>query len=102
MSAVISAVSDRRVIFWVASAVALPLLVVASLSMGRYSVDFSDVVGILLSHIVPVEPTWTATEQGVVDLIRLRRILAACIAGAGPFHRRRRIAGDVPQPARRP
>ena len=51
--------------------------------MGRYSVDFSDVVGILLSHIVPVEPTWTATEQGVVDLIRLPRVLAACLAGAG-------------------
>ena len=83
MSATLSAAASRRVAFWLASAVALPLLVIASLSMGRYSVDFSDVVGILLSHIVPVEPTWTATEQGVVDLIRLPRVLAACIAGAG-------------------
>ena len=32
------------------AAVALPLLVIVSLSMGRYSVDFGHVVGILLSH----------------------------------------------------
>lgn len=82
-TAAISAVADRRVVFWLASSIALPLLIVASLSMGRYSVDFGHVAGILLSHVFPVESTWTATEQGVVDLIRLPRVLAACLAGAG-------------------
>ena len=30
-----------------------------------------------------MEPTWTETEQGVVELIRVPRVLAAWLAGAG-------------------
>ena len=70
-------------LFWIFAAVALPLLVVVSLAMGRYSVNSGHVIGILLSHLWPLEPTWTDTEQRVVELIRVPRVLAAGLAGAG-------------------
>jgi iron complex transport system permease protein len=74
---------DRPAAFWVLAAIAFPLVVIASLSIGRYGIAFDRVVGILLSHVFPIDAFCTETEQGVVDLVRVPRVLAACIAGAG-------------------
>jgi iron complex transport system permease protein len=82
-AAVMLVIADRRVLFWISAAIALLLLVAVSLSVGRYNIEFGHVIGILLSHLWPVEPTWTETEQRVVDLIRIPRVLAAGLAGAG-------------------
>ena len=38
---------------------------------------------ILLSNLLPLEPTWTEVQERVVELIRLPRVLLAAIAGAG-------------------
>ena len=77
------AITDRRALFWISAAIALPLLIVGSLAVGRYNIGFGHVIGILLSHIWPLESSWTETEQRVVDLIRMPRVLAAGLAGAG-------------------
>ena len=81
--AMMFAIADRRTLFWIAAATALALLVVGSLAVGRYNIGFGRVIGILLSHLLPLEPTWTETEQRVVDLIRMPRVIAAGLAGAG-------------------
>jgi iron complex transport system permease protein len=70
-------------LFWGTVAVAAPLLLIVSLSMGRYEVPLSKVVLILARHLVPVEVTWSMPEQLVVELVRLPRIIASCLAGAG-------------------
>ena len=83
LAAVMLAISNRRTLFWIASAIALPFLIIMSLAVGRYNIEFGRVIGILLSHLLPLEPTWTETEQLVVELIRMPRVLAAGLAGAG-------------------
>lgn len=59
------------------------LTLIVSLSVGRYSVPVEHVLGILLSKVLPMEAVWTSTEQRVVELIRLPRILLAAVCGAG-------------------
>jgi len=57
-------------------------LFVISLGIGRFWVSPSDVVGILLSKVLPVHQSWPAVDVTVVVLIRLPRILAAMLVGA--------------------
>jgi iron complex transport system permease protein len=72
-----------RRLFWVIVALALPLAVVGSLSAGRYAIPFANVIGILLDRLVPLGISFPGTEVSVVELVRLPRILAALLAGAG-------------------
>lgn len=64
-----------------------PLLVVmvglAALSIRRYVVDPLQVLRILVSHLVPVEQTWTAMQENAVMNIRLPRVLLSMLVGAG-------------------
>jgi iron complex transport system permease protein len=62
---------------------ALIVTVMISLGLGRYRVPVDHVIGILASHILPVETVWTTTEARIVELIRLPRALLALISGAG-------------------
>lgn len=64
---------------------ALLLLTVSySVTIGRYEVGLIDVWVILFDNIVPArDPQWTALEESVVELVRLPRILAAMLIGAG-------------------
>ena len=79
-----SGVRERGVrLFWLAVAITSPILLVASLSAGRYEIPLQHVVAILLGHLIPIDVTWTEPEQRVVELIRLPRIMVACCAGAG-------------------
>ena len=60
-----------------------PLVLIGSLAAGRYGIPFSHVLAILMSHVAPLEVSWSMPEQRVVELVRLPRVLAACLAGAG-------------------
>jgi len=69
----------KNILFWV-----LPLAIaLLSLGIGRFEVDFVTVVKILLSHIFPIEETWTAMEYNVVMTVRFPRIVLALLIGAG-------------------
>lgn len=55
-----------------------------SVTLGRYELTVLKVVRILWDNILPVaNPDWSPTEESVVELIRLPRILAAMMVGAG-------------------
>ncbi|MEZ5864850.1 MAG: iron ABC transporter permease, partial [Geminicoccaceae bacterium] len=56
---------------------------VGSLAAGRYQVPFLNVLGILGSKLVGIEDVFPSTEVSVVELVRLPRVLAAMLAGAG-------------------
>ncbi|MEM7721103.1 MAG: iron ABC transporter permease [Pseudomonadota bacterium] len=60
----------------------LPVAALLALGFGRFDVPPLDVLRILLSNIIPMEPTWPGTAERVVELIRLPRVLSAMIAGA--------------------
>jgi iron complex transport system permease protein len=64
--------------------VVLVLAILQSVTIGRYDLSVAKVIAILWDHIVPsANPSWTAVEQSVVELVRLPRILAAVLVGAG-------------------
>ena len=52
-----------------------------SFSLGRYSVEYSELIKILLSKIVPIDKTWTDGMETVVLNVRLPRIILACLVG---------------------
>ncbi len=57
---------------------------VYSITIGRYDIAMWDVARILWDNIVPTgAPTWTPVQADVVEVIRLPRILAAMLIGAG-------------------
>ncbi|MER1998428.1 MAG: iron ABC transporter permease [Lysinibacillus sp.] len=69
----------KHILIW-----GLPLAIaIATLGMGRFEVDFSTVVKILASHVLPIEETWTQMEYNVVMTVRLPRIILALLVGAG-------------------
>ncbi len=70
-------------LLWPGMIAALLLTALVSLVVGRFGVPLGNVVGILASHVVPIDPYWTDVEVRVVELIRIPRILLAAIAGAG-------------------
>lgn len=63
--------------------VAVVLVGVLALAVGRYAVSPDHVLGILAGQVLPLERTWTATEESVVLNVRLPRVLLAMLVGAG-------------------
>lgn len=62
----------------------LVLCAIYSITLGRYDVSMVKVALILWDNIVPTDtPSWTLVESDVVEAIRLPRILAAIVIGAG-------------------
>jgi iron complex transport system permease protein len=61
--------------------------ILASLCMGGYPIAFSKVLRIAFSlampWALPKQHSWTDTEQIVIQVIRLPRVLVATLAGAG-------------------
>lgn len=70
-------------LLYVVLAASLVLVLLWSVASGRYQVPFNTVLSIVLSHLVAVKATWTATEAVVVETVRLPRVLTAAVAGAG-------------------
>ncbi len=67
----------------VAMTAVLAAVGVVALSAGRYSVPFPDVVQILASRVSFVHTTASDTEQNVVLLVRLPRVLLGLLVGGG-------------------
>lgn len=62
----------------------LVFCVLYSITIGRYSIGMGDVARILWDNVVPsATPDWTKVQADVVEAIRLPRILAAVLIGAG-------------------
>ena len=69
----------------------LPVLFFVSLFIGRYEVAPSHVIQLLAAPVVNIFPAdlihieqgWTATEESIIYQIRLPRVIAAVIVGAG-------------------
>jgi len=69
----------------------LPVLFFISLFIGRYDVDpvhviqllVAPVVNLFPADIIHINPVWTATEENVIYQIRLPRVIAAILVGAG-------------------
>lgn len=60
---------------------ALIAAVLISFLLGRYPVQPKELLGILFSRILPVEPFWQQVTELVVFNIRLPRVLVACMVG---------------------
>lgn len=68
---------------WVITILAIALITVMSLSLGRYSVPFNEVLRMLAGQVIEVRQTWTAQEEQVVLGSRFPRVLLALVVGAG-------------------
>ena len=53
-----------------------------SLCMGRYALDAKELLGILASRVIEIEPFWPRQTEIVFLNIRLPRILLSCMVGA--------------------
>jgi iron complex transport system permease protein len=63
--------------------IALAVVAVASLGIGRYDIPFARLVTILLAPVSPPDIAVTPMEANVVFTVRLPRILLSLLAGAG-------------------
>lgn len=54
---------------------------ILSVTMGRYPVPLRELVGMLLSKVIPIEPFWTSTMEKVLFHVRLPRLAMACLVG---------------------
>lgn len=62
----------------------LVLCAIYSITVGRYDIAMWDVARILWDNVIPAQaPGWTPVQADVVEIIRLPRILAALLIGAG-------------------
>jgi iron complex transport system permease protein len=69
----------------------LPILFFVSLFLGRFDVSplhvlqllLAPIVNLLPSWLIHIDPTWTASEANVIYQIRLPRVIAAILVGAG-------------------
>ena len=62
--------------------VVVAVLAVASLCIGRYSVDIQTTLAILTSPFTHADASWTVNDYNVIMNIRLPRVLAAFLVGA--------------------
>lgn len=74
--------SRYRRVFW-ALILILAVLFFLSLSVGRYYVPLGETVKIMFSLILPIQQTWTDMMENVIYNIRLPRLAAAILVGAG-------------------
>lgn len=59
------------------------VIALISIFLGRYIVSPLEGFKILLSHIFPINQTWTVVDAAVIDNIRVPRILLALLVGGG-------------------
>lgn len=71
------------VLFWSGLALLLAGLTLYALAAGRYPVPPARVVAILSAGLFDTARTWSPTEQMVVLVVRLPRVLMAITTGAG-------------------
>jgi len=82
--AVLSGTRLRTCAIFALLSVVLVVFATYSITLGRYDIAVVDVWRIVWDNVVPAEaPTWTPVQADVVEVIRLPRILAALLIGAG-------------------
>lgn len=59
----------------------LALLIVLSVTLGRYPIGFKELCGILGSKWMNIEPFWTSVQESLLLKHRLPRIILACLVG---------------------
>ncbi|QIB70330.1 iron ABC transporter permease [Aminipila butyrica] len=59
----------------------LGLIVVLSVSIGRYHIMPLQVINILLAQLIPIHQTWTDQCESIIFTLRLPRIMAAILVG---------------------
>jgi iron complex transport system permease protein len=68
----------------IATLVTMTLAVaVLSMGIGRMSIEPLLIIKILLAKVLPIEPNWSATVDIIVCRVRLPRMLAGLLVGAG-------------------
>lgn len=61
--------------------IALFLVMIGSVTLGRYPIGLKELAGILGSKIFDVEQFWTNTQESLLLIHRIPRILLACLVG---------------------
>ncbi|MFI9628167.1 FecCD family ABC transporter permease [Streptomyces sp. NPDC052042] len=75
---------SRRRLLGVPLLAALTVLIaLAALAAGRYIVPPNEIVRLLTGQFLPVDRTWTGTEETVVLDVRLPRVLLSLLVGGG-------------------
>ncbi len=74
---------ERTVLLHAGLLIALTVVILWSMTSGRYHVPAEHVLAILLRHIMTVTPSWTSVDLIVVEVVRAPRVLTAAVAGAG-------------------
>lgn len=62
-------------------AILLIFAVVISAALGRYPIGVREIFGIIGSKIFDFEPFWTATQESLLLIHRIPRIILACLVG---------------------
>ena len=60
---------------------ALVAAVILSVTLGRYPIGLKELAGIMGSKLFAIEPFWTKTQESLLLLHRLPRIVMACLVG---------------------
>ena len=71
-------------VWLVGLAIATPLAIIIAVAVGAVAVPFTQVIQIILAHLLPgtITPTWTPAADRIVWVFRLPRVLLAVIVGA--------------------
>ena len=78
-----SSLKRRPLTIITALAILYAAVAILSFSIGRYPVGPWDLIRILFSRVFPITPDWTPQAESVVFSIRLPRIIASSLIGAG-------------------
>ena len=62
-------------------AVVLAVTVIGSVTLGRYPIGLRELCGIIGSRFVYMEPFWSKTQESLLMMHRLPRIILACLVG---------------------
>lgn len=71
--------------FWVSLLIAASVLlfgIAGSFLVGRYAIDPWEAMRIMLSKLIPIEPTWSGIDEKVIWEVRWPRTLMAVLVGA--------------------
>jgi iron complex transport system permease protein len=63
--------------------VLLSLAVISALCLGRYRISIPEIFRVLTSKVFPIEKTWKAGVETVIFQVRIPRIIAGFLVGAG-------------------
>ena len=62
-------------------AAALVVTIIGSVTLGRYPIGLRELGGIIASRFVYIEPFWSKTQESLLLMHRLPRIILACLVG---------------------